>query len=76
MKALSPVDVARQCSAYLYDWIGDLSPKKNQWTLRARVDRQRQWAIRSGGKVRMVETKRACTREAQKDRKDMKVLMR
>lgn len=76
MKALSPVDVARQYSAYLYDWIDDLSPKKNQWMLRARVDRQMQWAIQSGGKVRMVETKRACTQEAQKDRKDRKVLMR
>lgn len=68
--------MARRYSAYLYDWIDGLSPKKNQWKLRARVDRQRQWAIRSGGKVRMVETKRACTREAQKDRKDRKVLMR
>lgn len=76
MKALSPVDVARQYSAYLYDWIDGLSPKKNQWKLRARVDRQRQWAIRSGGKVRMVETKRAYTQEAQKDRKGRKVLMR
>ena len=76
MKALSPVAVVRQYSAFLYDWIDGSLPKKNQWKLCARVGRWRQWAIRTEGKVQMVETKRACTREVQKDMKGMKVLMK
>lgn len=68
--------MVRRRSAFLYDWIDGSSPKKNQWKLRDRVGRRRQWAIQSEGKVRMAETTRACTREAQKDMKDMKVLMK
>ena len=68
--------MVRQCSAYLCGSMDGPLPRKNQWELRARVGRQRQWAIQSEEKVRMVETKRACTREAQKDRKDMKAVMK
>ena len=76
MQARSPVDVVRRRSAFRYDWIGGSSPRKNRWKLRDRVDQQRQWAIQSEGKVRMAETTRACTQEAQKGMKDMKVLMK